>query len=108
MLKAGSVAEYRQAQIESNWAPEKPDGLSERAMYYVRQHGYAVSLEIFDSVRVGVPFRPTWLVGELSTLCGYSPDTERCIIGAILRYLALVDPPQAKPIGEGRIHFYSL
>ena len=72
---------------------------SREQMRLVITRGVAVSQEIFDTIRIGVPFAVTSLVGELSTIEHLADKTQYGIINATLLWLTIQDEPQCRRQG---------
>ncbi len=73
---------------------------SREQMRLVIARGVAVSQEIFDTVRIDVPFTCESLVGELSTIEHLAAKTQYCIINATLLWLMKQDEPQCRRRGS--------
>lgn len=92
-------AEYRQfAMKDGPWNFGRK--LNEPRWGLIRNHGIPVLYEMFDSLRVGVPFKLNELYGELYTLEGYSEKTQQCILSAICCWQAIQEEPQIVKVGR--------
>jgi hypothetical protein len=100
-LRPASAEEY--LRFAAEFGPVEVAGLaSEDEQRLVELHGVAVSMEIFDTLRSGIPFSQGSLVGELCTLETYKPKTQLSIISAVCRWLAAekIEPQLIKVAGR--------